>query len=306
MFITINGHLGSGKSAVCNYLKSAHGFDIFSTGRIQREYATKEGVSTLEMNEKSKSDYSLDHFIDDATVEYAHVHRNENVVFDSRLAWHFVPESFKVHLLVAPAVAAARVFNNRKTEEEQYKSEQEALQKLIDRRKLEEDRYVSAYGLKMNDFSNYDMILDTTTLTESEVCDFVYREYQEFMAGNYTKKLFVSPRNIYPTEGIRNINMTVYEKYLQSIGETHMSQVLSLIRADDCLFILDGHHRVLAGNRSGVRIFPATLVCDESEKMSNGLSPKEYITISLSDVYDWEDAANFRFNYYPSIVRSGR
>ena len=42
---------------------------------------------------------------------------------------------------------------NRKTEEEQYKSEQEALQKLIDRRKLEEDRYVSAYGLKMNDIS---------------------------------------------------------------------------------------------------------------------------------------------------------
>ena len=81
MYITINGQLGSGKSEICKFFKNEHGFDVFSTGRIQREKALLEGISTLEMNEKSGKDYSLDYLIDNATVKFAKEHQGEDVIF---------------------------------------------------------------------------------------------------------------------------------------------------------------------------------------------------------------------------------
>ena len=57
MFITINGQLGSGKSEICKILKDEHGFDIFHTGKIQRQYAAELGISTLQLNELCKIDH---------------------------------------------------------------------------------------------------------------------------------------------------------------------------------------------------------------------------------------------------------
>ncbi|MBR3738430.1 MAG: AAA family ATPase, partial [Eubacterium sp.] len=80
MYITINGQLGSGKSEICKFFKREHGFDVFSTGRIQRERAKQQGISTLEMNEKSGKDYSLDYIIDNATVEFAKENQGKDVI----------------------------------------------------------------------------------------------------------------------------------------------------------------------------------------------------------------------------------
>ena len=39
MLISITGKLGSGKSTICNILRERYGFEIFSTGTINREFA---------------------------------------------------------------------------------------------------------------------------------------------------------------------------------------------------------------------------------------------------------------------------
>ena len=54
MLMSITGKLGSGKSTVCNILKDKYGFEIFSTGTINREYARSIGVTTLELNKMLK------------------------------------------------------------------------------------------------------------------------------------------------------------------------------------------------------------------------------------------------------------
>ncbi len=56
MFITINGQLGSGKSEICKILREEYGFDVFHTGKIQREYARELGISTLELNQLCNKD----------------------------------------------------------------------------------------------------------------------------------------------------------------------------------------------------------------------------------------------------------
>ena len=39
MHISITGKLGSGKSTVCHLIHDLYGYEIFSTGAIQREVA---------------------------------------------------------------------------------------------------------------------------------------------------------------------------------------------------------------------------------------------------------------------------
>ena len=69
MHITIAGKLGSGKSTVGKLLCAEHGFEIYSTGKIQRELARSFGVSTLEMNQLMSKDTKYDHMIDDAVTK---------------------------------------------------------------------------------------------------------------------------------------------------------------------------------------------------------------------------------------------
>ena len=179
MFITINGHLGSGKSTVCTLLQEKYGFSIFSTGSIQREFANRLNISTLELNKKSFDDLSFDHYIDNATVEYSKAHCGESIIFDSRLAWHFVPKSFKVRLTIDPKIAAIRVFNHRQSEEENYSTVQEAVEQLSERQKAEADRYQSIYGIDINDVNNYDYIVDTSNLSPLDVAERIMNKYKE-------------------------------------------------------------------------------------------------------------------------------
>ncbi len=275
MYITINGQLGSGKSEICKFFKREHGFDIFSTGRIQRERARQQGISTLEMNKKSGKDYSLDHIIDNATVEFANEHRGEDVIFDSRLAWHFVPDSFKIHLLVSPAEAGRRVFSNRVTKEEKYSSQQDATNQLVERRRLEAERYLKVYNVVMNDYSNYNLVLDTTSLSIKEVCEILYKEVCEFKKGNYKNKILASPKNIYPAKKIDNSSKD--------------KEIIDIICFNDAMFAIDGNEALKKANEEGRKILEVNLIPES----------KEEISITLEELYEWEKENGFIYSYYP-------
>ena len=67
--ITLTGNLGSGKSTICKILESQYGYEIYSTGKVQRSLATQLGISVLEMNQKMCEDSKYDKMIDDATAK---------------------------------------------------------------------------------------------------------------------------------------------------------------------------------------------------------------------------------------------
>ena len=178
MFITINGDLGSGKTTVCNLLKN-FGFEIFSAGSIQRQMANSMNISTLELNKNSKEDFSYDFYIDNSIVEYAKKNTGKRIVFDSRLAWHFVPDSMKVRLTIKPYIAAERVFLNRQTSEESYSSVEETMEKLLERQKTEIERYQMIYNVAIDDTRNYDLIIDTTSLKPTDIVNIIICNYQQ-------------------------------------------------------------------------------------------------------------------------------
>lgn len=136
MHISIAGKLGSGKSTICKFLQKKHGFEIYSTGAVQREAAKKMGISTLELNQRMLTDPALDHVIDDEVARLSRERRKDAIIFDSRMAWYFAERSFKIFVTVDPLIAAQRVMHDPRGSEETYQDVLEACNKLLEREKL--------------------------------------------------------------------------------------------------------------------------------------------------------------------------
>jgi cytidylate kinase len=170
--ISITGDLGSGKSAVSRLLSEKLGFRIVSTGLIQRDIAVKYGMTTLELNEYTCTHPEIDDEIDNAVTQLQE--KEESLIFDSRLAWHFAPKTFKIFLTVDPDEAARRIFNDKRTSEK-YITVEEAKQKILARRLSELERFKSYYNIDYSDLKNYDCVVDTTNAKPNEVCELVIK-----------------------------------------------------------------------------------------------------------------------------------
>lgn len=163
MHITLTGNLGSGKSTLGKVLAGEYGYEIFSTGKVIRQIAEEHGVSVLEMNKLMESDHKYDHMIDDTTARISREQKDKQLLFDSRLAWNFVEESFKVFLSVSLPVAAQRVINDAsRGAVESYASLEECKNSLRDRAATEDRRYREIYGIEYFNYSNYNLVLDSS------------------------------------------------------------------------------------------------------------------------------------------------
>ncbi len=181
MLISITGRLGSGKSTVCNIMKDRYGFQIFSTGTINREYARRLGISTLELNKRLNDDPSLDHEIDGTVTKLSIERKDENLIFDSRMAWHFAKDTFKIFLTIDPMEAARRVMKDQRGDEERYIDVNDACEKLVERSRVERDRFVDIYGVDYYDYNNFNIVIDTTSKTPDEVVAIIIESYDKYI-----------------------------------------------------------------------------------------------------------------------------
>ncbi len=182
MLISITGKLGSGKSTICGILSEKYGYEIFSTGSINREVARKLGITTLELNERLKIDHSLDDEIDSTVTRLSIEKKDEKLIFDSRMAWHFAKDTFKIFLTIDPMEAARRVMLNQRGAEERYESVEEACAGLIKRGNVERERFIQIYGVDYFDNNNYNLIVDTTSRTPEEIVNIIMMNYELYCA----------------------------------------------------------------------------------------------------------------------------
>ena len=176
--ITITGSLGSGKSTVAKKLATELDLTYYSTGSAQRQIAAQMGITTLQLNHIADKDKSIDDKID-GVIKAMNNDGNAYIV-DSRLAWHFMPSSFKVKLTVEKRQAAERIFNdNLRSSESKYKNVEEVIKAIEERRQSERERFLRIYQVDIENNSAFDLVIDTTNLSIDEVCEQIKAAYQK-------------------------------------------------------------------------------------------------------------------------------
>jgi cytidylate kinase len=175
--ITITGDLGSGKTATSKIICELTGMDYVSTGKIQRRLALEMGIDTLEMNRRADTDPSIDEKIDGIFVSLGQ--DPGSYVVDSRMAWFFLPKSFKVYLKTDVSIAAERILHDPTRNSEKYQSVEEAIQKITARKKSENDRFLLKYGADCTNMANFDLVIDTAELKLADVARKILAAFEQ-------------------------------------------------------------------------------------------------------------------------------
>ncbi len=214
MNLTLTGNLGSGKTTICNILKE-RGYEIVSTGKIFRDIAAEKNVTVIELNEMAKKDRSIDDLLDNKTTELGKT--LDGVVFDSRLAWNFVPESFKVFLLVETDEAAKRVYADSERNAESYENVQQAKEGLVNRANLEKERFKDLYQINYYSADNYNLVIESTMAKPEQIADEIIRQFEAYKKQSFSCRVLVNDRenkdNVYVEYSLDEFGKDIYKKY---------------------------------------------------------------------------------------------
>lgn len=257
MHITITGNLGSGKSTVCRLLNEKYNFEVYSTGKVQRELARQMNMTTLELNQLMCSDKKYDKMIDDETARISRENRDKDIIFDSRLAWHFVEHSFKVFVSVSLEVAAERVMNDTRGNEERYTSLEEAKDLLAQRAATERVRYKDIYNLNYMDFDNYNLVIDSTYSTPELIASIILHEAKEFYKDNAAygrTKLLVPPARLVNPSVINKQDEESLQELVQEYKkvEYKIDDIINARKTEEDYETLDDIDKVKAAFIAGV------------------------------------------------------
>lgn len=177
--ISLSGDLASGKGAVSEVLMDELSYGIYRNGEYFRRLAKEYNMDLAQFGEYVSDHPEIDIKIEESAKEYAK--SNDNFIIDARLGWYAVPESFKVYLKVDIDEAAKRAYLDKKRKDlENYVSVDGQKKALVERFKKENERYFTLYGVKKDDMSNYDLVVDTTELTPFEVASIIIREFKKW------------------------------------------------------------------------------------------------------------------------------
>jgi cytidylate kinase len=193
--IVLNGDLGSGKSTVSRLLAEGLGIRRVSVGDLYRELARQRGLTALQLNLHAELDDKIDFYVDQLQRDIAAA--GEQLIVDSRLAWFFFTDALKVHIVADPAVSAARVLGRPGDSVESYATVEEAIARIAERGESERARFLSRYGADKTRWSNYDLVVDSTSASPEEIAARIEDAYRHPQPGTTVlldpRRLAVSP-----------------------------------------------------------------------------------------------------------------
>lgn len=181
--ITIAGKPGSGKSTTSKNLASRLGYKHFSSGDLFRAIGKERGIDVFQTNVTAETEKEIDYMVDE---KLKNIGTNEDeLVIDSRMAWHWMPYSFRIYLDLDLETAAKRILkkiNPERLEVEDIPEDpKEYTKRLQERLDSEVKRYMNLYQQNPYDTANYDLVVDTNKNGPDEVIDIVLEKYKEWL-----------------------------------------------------------------------------------------------------------------------------
>lgn len=294
MNITITGTLGAGKSTVCKELEKKN-MEVITAGSIFRGLANEMGITVTELNKVAESDPAIDHKIDSRTSRLGK--EKEDALFDCRMGWHFVDESFKVFLFSDLNEAARRVYTDNSRKAESYNSVDEARASILKRSELEIHRFKEFYSVNYYDMSNYNLIIETTHATPIQIASEVIRNYELYKKEQWKTKIEIDIRSLLPTQAFRDISPVTFAEYMHKEQKSNGLCVCDegdkpiITSKNGMFYIVDGHHRVFGGAACG-KVFCNIPGVDTSIDLFLPPFDKDY----QMKLYDYEELGKFRYN----------
>ena len=166
MIISISGQAGSGKSSVAEHLSKFLRLKHYSMGDLRRKMAKDRNITLAELNEMGEIRDFTDKEVDEYQVELSN--KENNFIIDGRLSYHFIPNSIKIFLKAHIRTRSERVYEDER-EEEKFRDLGDSIASLIEREKSDQERYLKYYNLNCTNELQYDLVIDTTQLSITEV-----------------------------------------------------------------------------------------------------------------------------------------
>jgi CMP/dCMP kinase len=293
--VVINGDLGSGKTTVSVGVARRLDLRRISIGDLYRRMAQERGMTALQLNLHAELDDEVDGYVDQLQRNIAE--SGEQLVVDSRLAWAFFKNAFKVHLITDPVVAAGRVLGRPASDVERYESIEEAQKRLKSRSDSERARFISRYGVDKHRLRNYDLVCDTTRATPDEIVEQIVAAYEGRLwapvVHDSPPLLLLDPCRIFPAGDVADLPGIWDTDFVGRIGTAGPMAMapISVGRADSQFFALDGLEQLSAAVQNNFSLVPAVLVAELAEQV-DGVSVERYFANECGPrrIQEWERA----------------
>lgn len=282
--ITVAGQIGSGKTAVCREISSRTNWEVISAGGILRKMAVESNMTVLEFNEYLKLHPEIDRDVDQYLETLAK--SEKSLLIDSRLAWHFIPSSKKLYLIVDPWVGAERVFTASRTDEN-HASIDAASSENLDRQKAERERYLSLYQIDCQNWRNYDHVLDTTDVTPEKIADRLLPSLAAEKTA--TPQYWISPKRLQPAGN----------------QATASRETIEIAVADGIFYMLSGFDKVSEALNQAEPLLACKLIAFENEPFAQYANVDHFAkaTWNRIEITHWETRHGFKFRSYPNWVK---
>jgi cytidylate kinase len=137
-----------------------------------RALASEKKMTLGEFEELCRLDDQYDISVDKKVEDYGKSHND--FIFESRLAWYFIPDSFKIYFDCEFEERISRVAYREKKPLEQVREE------TLDRESAIAERYEKYYGIKdVTDKTNFDLVIDTKVHNLEEVVSLILKTLED-------------------------------------------------------------------------------------------------------------------------------
>ena len=158
--VAISGLHGAGKSTAAKNLAEELGLRYVSAGMVFREMAKERDMNLTEFSDYVEKHPEVDEEIDKRTAQEA---ERDDALIDARLAAWFAEGADIRILLIAPLEERVRRICDR--EDRPY---EEVREETVSRERSEKERFKELYDIDVDDYSVFDLILNTDQFDEEE------------------------------------------------------------------------------------------------------------------------------------------
>lgn len=326
--ITISGEPVSGKGTAVKLLKEYYEkkgmkVNIISVGNLFREIAIEEYKKrfpevenpTIEQANnderfaemRKEIDLNIDSYIAQKGKDVSETLKPDEIyIFDSRLAFSNIPDSFSIRLTVDEKVAGERVFNDsQRGEEDQYESVEEAIASTKSRKEGEVERYKMRYGVDLTDENNYDLVIDTSMANPNDTVEVITKSFELKKQGKEFSKKWRNPKWFLPLQDILStagtggagLDIEQFAEMLEKNGYDYNCPI-ETIQVDGYYYIIEGHHRNFAMSFMGKTLLPYDVIATDDElipEYSITARDRAYAYLKMGQtyktmIYDHEEA----------------